>query len=86
MIDIIINEETKIQGDKYQFMICKKYKDKKKGEVWYPKEFFPSLDYLIDHLVEEKLFLSDAKTFEQLLKNQEIIKKEILYAISNSKR
>ena len=84
MIHIRLTKDLAIQADKHQYMMCKRVKRKDGGEGWNPYYFFPHLDYLIDDLIEEKLHLSDATTFKQLLENQQKIKKEILEAVMNN--
>jgi hypothetical protein len=86
MILIKLKNNLAIRADKHQYMLCKLKKggDVNNADSWNPFYFFPRLDYLIDDLVEEQLHLSTASTLEQLLENQEKIKKEITEAITNN--
>ena len=61
-MEIQLDETTRLGADKYQYIIFKKQISKNTGEVtWHAKEFYDTLEYLFEILIERDIRASEVK-------------------------
>ena len=80
---IQLDEKTRISGDSLDWRVEALIKDKKNGEYWQGKNYFPSLEHALQFAFEKKLKKSSrlALSLDDYVDELNRCKNEILAAI-----